>query len=127
MPRCAAIKPNGERCKGIPIDDSQWCYVHHPDHVEERRRHGSRGGKRGGRGRPHAELEDIKATLYRIASEIEKGEIDTRTGAVLVQVFNSIRGCVEDQRKIKETEELEARLSELEAQLESQSLATGIR
>jgi hypothetical protein len=117
--KCPAITRSGEACKGIPIDDSGYCYAHHPDHAQERRAYGSKGGKRGGRGRPQAELEDIKATLYRIASEIENGEIDTRTGAVLVQVFNSIRGCVEDQRKIKETEELEARLSELEEQLEA--------
>jgi hypothetical protein len=126
MARCAAIKPDGERCRVSAIEGSEWCWNHNPDHAQERRAYGSKGGKRGGRGRPQAELEDIKATLYRIASEIENGEIDTRTGAVLVQVFNSIRGCVEDQRKIKETEELEARLSELEAQLESQSPATGI-
>jgi len=33
----------GAACKSIPIGDSGYCYVHHPDHAEERRRHGARG------------------------------------------------------------------------------------
>ena len=56
MTRCTAIKPNGERCKGRAIQGSEWCWNHDPAHADERRRHGSRGGKRGGRGRPVSEL-----------------------------------------------------------------------
>src|SRR4028119_1982037 len=56
MAKCSGITRSGTACKGTPIGGSQWCYVHHPDHAEERRRHGARGGKRGGRGRPPPEL-----------------------------------------------------------------------
>ena len=50
MTKCSGITQAGTACKGTPIDGSQWCYVHHPDHADERRRHGSKGGKRGGVG-----------------------------------------------------------------------------
>jgi hypothetical protein len=43
MTKCSGITQAGTACKGTPIDGSQWCYVHHPDRTEERRRHGSKG------------------------------------------------------------------------------------
>src|SRR5918996_696617 len=60
MTKCSGITQADTACKGIPIDGSQWCYVHHPDYAEVRRRHGSKGGKRGGRGRPVAELASLR-------------------------------------------------------------------
>jgi hypothetical protein len=60
MAKCSAIKPDGTRCKGIAIDSSGYCYAHHPEHAEQRRRNGSKGGKRGGRGRPVAELAALR-------------------------------------------------------------------
>src|SRR5829696_7083129 len=47
MTKCSGITQAGTACKGIPIDGSQWCYVHHPDRIEKRRRHVHRGGRRG--------------------------------------------------------------------------------
>jgi hypothetical protein len=35
MTKCSGITQAGTACKGIPIEGSQWCYVHHPDHAEE--------------------------------------------------------------------------------------------
>ena len=60
MAKCSGITQAGTACKGIPIDGSDYCYAHHPDRTNERRRHGSKGGKRGGRGRPIAELASLR-------------------------------------------------------------------
>jgi hypothetical protein len=38
MSVCAAIKPDGLRCKARAMKGSQWCFNHHPDHSDERRR-----------------------------------------------------------------------------------------
>ncbi len=35
MIKCSGITQAGTACKGTPIDGSQWCYVHHPDHAEK--------------------------------------------------------------------------------------------
>jgi hypothetical protein len=61
MSRCAAIKPNGERCKAEAMPEAGWCWSHHPDYEEARRRRASKGGKRGGRGRPTSELARLGA------------------------------------------------------------------
>ena len=115
MTLCSTIKSNGTRCKGQAIGNSEWCFSHHPDMEEERRR-GARGGKRAGRGRPQTELEGIKTELYRIARDIEAGKLDKGVGAVLVQVYNSIRGAIEAQRKVRELDEVLDRLTALENQ-----------
>jgi hypothetical protein len=116
MAPCSTIKADGTRCKGQAIGNSERCFSHHSDMKEERRRRGVRGGKRAGRGRPQTELEAIKAQLYRIARDIEAGKLEKGVGAVLVQVFNAIRRAIEDQRKIRELDEVLERIEALESQ-----------
>ncbi len=118
MAKCAGITQAGTACKGIPIDGSQWCYVHHPDHIQERRRHGSKGGKRGGRGRLQAEVSDIKRRLSGLADDVLEGRQDKGVAAVASQVLNVYLRAVELERKIREEDSLEARLDALEGLLE---------
>ncbi len=114
MAKCSGITQAGTACKGIPIDGSQWCYVHHPDHTEERRRHGSRGGKRGGRGRPQAELGDIKSRLSSLAEDVLVGKVDRADAAVCGQLYNTLIRAIGMEMKVKELTEVEERLEELE-------------
>jgi hypothetical protein len=118
LAKCAGITQAGRACKGIPIDGSQWCYVHHPDYTEERRRHGSRGGRRGGRGRPQAELSDIKGRLSALANDVLEGRQDKGVAAVASQVLNVYLRAVSVELKAREQMELIERLEALEAQLE---------
>lgn len=118
MAKCAAIMQSGTACKGIPIDDSGYCYVHHPDHTEERRRHGSKGGKRGGRGRPLVEISDIKRRLAALAEGVLEGKINRADAAVVSQIFNVHLRAVSVELKAREQEELVGRLEELEEALE---------
>jgi len=106
--QCQATTKAGTPCKTIPALGNPYCPAHDPARDEERRRLGSKGGRLSGK--PHAELENIKIILYRIADAVEGGSIDARRGAVLVQVYNAIRGCIEDQRRIRELEDVIARL-----------------
>jgi hypothetical protein len=96
------------------MDGSAYCYVHHPDHAEERRRYGAKGGKRGGRGRPRAELSAIKTLLADLTTQVLEGQLDTSRAAVANQLVNARLRAIEQERKIKETEELEARIEALE-------------
>jgi hypothetical protein len=114
LAKCAGITRSGAACKGIPIDGSQWCYVHHPDHVDERRRHGSKGGKRGGRGRPRRETEAIRALLEDLTERVLAGDLETGKAAVANQLVNTRLRAIEQERRIKETEELESRIETLE-------------
>ncbi len=119
MAKCSGITRAGTACKGIPIDGSQWCYVHHPDHAEERRRHGSKGGKRGGRGRPTSELARLGARFEELADKVLEGSVERADGAVAGQLLNGARACVRDGMAAREQEELIERLEQLEARLES--------
>jgi hypothetical protein len=126
MTKCSGITQAGTACKGVPIEGSQWCYVHHPDHAEERRRHGSKGGKRGGRGRPQAELSDIKRRLSDLADDVLEGRQDKGVAAVASQVLNVLLRAISVETKLKEQFELVERLESLEEGLE-QSRGRGSR
>ncbi len=118
MGRCAGITRAGGSCKGTPVDGSGWCYVHNPDHAEERRRHGSRGGKRGGRGRPTSELARLRDRFESLADDVLTGRIERADGAVAGQLLSGARACVRDGLAAKEQEELIQRMEVLEAGLE---------
>ena len=119
MAKCSGITRTGTACKGIPMEGSQWCYVHHPDHAEERRRHGSKGGKRGGRGRPTGELARLGARFEDLADKVLDGEVDRAAGAVAGQLLNGARACIRDGLTAREQEELVERMEELEASLQA--------
>lgn len=117
--KCSGITKSGTACKGIPTEDSQYCFMHHPDHVEERRRYGSKGGKRGGRGRPSVEISAIKALLSDLTEKVLEGALPTSAVAVANQLLNTHLRAIEVERRIKETEELESRIEALEAKTNS--------
>ena len=117
MAKCRGITQAGTACKGTPIEGSPYCYVHHPDHAEERRRHGSKGGKRGGRGRPSVELGRLQARLETLADEVLAGTVDRGDAAVVGQLLGGARACLRDTLAAREQEELAARLEEIEEAL----------
>ena len=125
MAKCSGITKAGTACKGIPIEGSAWCYVHDPNHTEERRRHGSRGGRRGGRGRPQAELADIKDRIREMVKDVREGTMDRGDAAVCGQLYNTLIRAVSVELKVVEQRELIERLEELEAVLERQNRGRG--
>ena len=118
MSRCTAIKASGDRCKGRATLGSEWCWNHNPDHADERRRHGARGGKRGGRGRPSVELARLQGRFEELAEKVLEGEIERGVGAVAGQLLNGARACVRDGLAAREQEELIGRMEALEQALE---------
>jgi hypothetical protein len=114
MANCAAIKDNGERCKGIPIHGTQWCVAHHPDYDQARKQGGVKGGKRGGRGRPLAELHALRSENKDLRERMIRGELDPRMVAVAIQSINVDARLIEATLKAKDQEEIEGRLRDLE-------------
>ncbi len=118
MTKCTAITQGGARCKGIAKGSSSYCYAHHPDHAGARRRAARQGGKRGGRGRPQAELSDIKTRLSDLADAVLGGHQDRADAAVAGQLFNTYLRAVAVELKAREQLELVERLEMLEEALE---------
>jgi hypothetical protein len=99
------------------MPEAEWCWNHHPDYEEARRRRASKGGRRGGRGRPQAELADIKARLSDLADDVLAGEVDKGVAAVASQVLNVYLRAVTVELKVREELELIDRLETLEEAL----------
>ncbi len=115
MSKCAAIKANGERCRGVAIDSTGLCYSHHPDHADARARAARKGGRRGGRGRPLLEVHDVVDQLQVLADRVLAGDLDRSDASVCGQLLNyKLRG-LESLRRWKETEELASEVEELRA------------
>ncbi len=118
MTKCTGITRSGERCRGVAIDSSGLCYAHYPDYEEDRRRAARKGGHRGGRGRPQAELSDIKRRLLQLAEEVLAGEVNRSAAAIAGQLLNTYIRAVSVELKAREQLELIERLEALEAALE---------
>ncbi len=120
MALCSGIRADGGRCKAQAMRNSEWCIGHDPDQAEARRRRASKGGKRGGRGRPQAELSDIKARLSALADDVLAGNVNRSSAAVAGQLLNTYIRAVGVELKAREQLELIERLEALEEQLEQQ-------
>jgi hypothetical protein len=118
LAKCSGITQAGTACRGTPTGNSQWCYAHHPGRAEERRRHGSKGGRLAGRGRPSVELARLRARFEELAEKVLAGEIERGVGAVAGQLLNGARACVRDGLAAREQEELLGRIEEIETLLE---------
>jgi len=118
MALCSGIKADGGRCRAQAMRNSQWCIGHDPDQAEARRRRASKGGKRGGRGRPQAELAEVKSILRGLAGSVIKGTTDRQDAAVVGQLLNTVIRAVSVELKAREQLELIERLEALEEQLE---------
>jgi hypothetical protein len=118
MALCAGIKADGTRCGAQAMRNSQWCIGHDPEQAEARRRRASKGGKRGGRGRPVAELAALPVENAELRERLLAGELQPGVAAVAVQSINTDIRAVSAALKAREQEELEQRLEYLEELLE---------
>ena len=117
MALCSGIRADGGRCGAQAMRNSAYCIGHDPGQAEARRRRASKGGKRGGRGRPQAELSDIKRRLSELADEVLEGRQDKAVAAVVSQVLNVYLRAVSVELKVREQTELIERLEALEEAL----------
>jgi hypothetical protein len=124
MALCSGIKANGERCRAQAMRDSQWCLNHHPDRAEENRRRGSKGGKRGGRGRKQVELSGIKSQLQDLADGVLDGSIERADASVASQILNVLLRAITVELQVKEQLELIERLEALEDAEEARKRTT---
>ena len=114
MNRCLGTKRDNSPCTVSVEPPQTYCWWHDPANADARKQAAARGGKRAGRGRPQAELSDIKRRLSEVIDAVLEGSQDRGRAAVAIQGFNALRAVLEQERKIKETEDLEGRIQALE-------------
>jgi|SRR5829696_3179934 len=125
MAFCSGIRADGGRCKAQAINNSEWCFNHHPDYEEERRRRASKGGKRGGRGRPQAELAEVKGNLRVLAKGVIEGTTDRQDAAVVGQLLNTVIRAIGMEMRVREVDELAREVEELREMVELNKARAG--
>ncbi len=115
MARCSGIRADGGRCGAQAIRSSEYCVNHDPSSEDTRRRRNSKGGKRGGRGRPLVAASDVADQMQDLSDKVLAGELGRADAAVCGQLLNVKLRALEVGRKLREAENLERRLEELEA------------
>jgi hypothetical protein len=118
MALCSGIRVDGGRCQAQAMRNSEWCINHHPEQAELRRRRASKGGKRGGRGRPIAELASLRDENADIRRRLLEGELLPNVAAVAVQSINTDIRAVGATLKAREQEELAREVEELREMIE---------
>ena len=98
MGRCAGTKGDGERCRGIAATGSDYCPAHDPNRKEARHRAASKAA-RSKRGK--GVLDGLYEQTRKLYEGLERGEIDPKVGAVLVQAVNTQTRIVELHRRIQ--------------------------
>jgi hypothetical protein len=89
------------------MEGYQWCFNHRPDLAEERSANARRGGRSGGKGRPHPiarahEARQIRGELKRLAKAVEEGELDRGVGAIVGTLLNYALGALRTEFKAQE-------------------------
>jgi hypothetical protein len=120
MPRCAGIKRDGGRCAVVVGPGHSHCYAHDPERSQERKRNASRGGRSKGKG---GELGELKKRIKDLAAGVLDGTADRGRAAVANQLYNTLIRAIEQERKMRELEELAERLEALEGVLKGRKRA----
>ena len=114
MVQCRATKSNGEPCRGTAKGPHGLCWAHAPENAAQRRK----GAVKGGKAKGSREIRDLKDQLATLADDVLAGRVDRGEAAVVNQINNTRARLVEIERKVKEADELEARLEALEENMQ---------
>jgi len=102
------------------MQGSEWCFNHHPDRSEERRRNASKGGKRGGRGRPQVEVNNVKTQLQDLVDGVLDGRVERADAIAVGQLLNTFIRAVGVELKVREQEEITREVEALRVMVEMQ-------
>src|SRR5215218_7203082 len=123
MPRCAGKKGDGTPCGRIVGSSQEYCYAHDPSYAEARKKAASKAAKSPARSRSTMEIREIKGRLKDLYAAVLEGRAE-RAAAVANQIANTQLRAIELERRVREQDELEERLDELEGLLEEAERST---
>src|SRR5918996_65950 len=118
MGRCAGKKGDGSPCERIVSASHEYCYAHDPVYAEDRKRAASKAAKSPARSRSTSEFREIKGRLKDLYTAVLEGRAERAAAAVANQIANTQLRAIELERRVREQDELEERLDELEGLLE---------
>jgi hypothetical protein len=110
---CSGTKRDGSPCTATVEPPQRFCWWHDPANADKRRRSASKAG----RSKPDRELAGIKGRLLDLADDVLADRVDRGVAAVASQILNVYLRAVSMELKLREAEDLERRMEELEALL----------
>ena len=113
MAVCRATKANGDPCRAPATGPHGYCWAHDPANAEQRRRMASKAA----RSKTNREIPSIKVLLEDLTERVLSGELATGQAAVANQLVNTRLRAIEQERKMRELEELAEGLEALEGVL----------
>lgn len=115
MSKCPARKKDGSPCTLDAVYADNRCWAHSEHTAENRRKGRSRGGRnRSGSG----ELTEVKGQLKALIANVLSGAVERGVGAVALQGYGVLLKAFDLERRVRETDELDAKLDEMEKRLE---------
>jgi hypothetical protein len=118
MPRCAGKKGDATPCERIVGSSQEYCYAHDPAFAEDRKRDASKAGRSPATRRSSREIRQIKGRLEDLYTAVLEGQAERAAAAVANQIANTQLRAIELERRVREQDELEGRLDEVEDLLE---------
>jgi hypothetical protein len=115
-PQCNGITNAGRRCTARALPGQQWCHNHSPGRADQRKRNAKAGGRARARRQP-SEIEDIRRRIEAATSAVLRGKLDRAIAVAAFQGFHCLLRAVELERRVREADELEGRISMLEARV----------
>jgi hypothetical protein len=106
---CNAMKRDGSPCTLPARGSNGFCWAHDPGNAEKRRQAASRAGK----SKPGREIVDIKVRLKEIAEDVLADRVSTGKGSVAGQLYGVLLRAIEQERRMRELDELARELAEL--------------
>ena len=116
MSGCGATKPDGSPCTLSARGSSGFCWAHSPENAEKRQLIARKGGRARAGGGGTAEVAAVSKQLQEMADRVAAGEIDRADAVAIGQLLNARLRALELLRRWRETDDLEARLEQLEGE-----------
>ncbi len=116
MPRCSGVKRDNSQCERIVGESNAYCFAHDPLRKEERSANASKAGK----GNRSKVSRDLHSLLDDLTERVVGGGLEPYPASVAGQLVGVRLRLLEFERRLKETDELEAKLDEMAEALERQ-------
>ena len=110
MARCGGTKRDGGQCTATVEPPQTHCWWHDPANADKRRRAASKGGK----SKPNRELADIKRLIGGLVAGVLRGSTGRADAVACGQLLNVQLRAVGVEIRLREQQDFEARLEDLE-------------
>ena len=118
--KCRGVKRDGSQCTVSVNPPQTYCWWHAPENSAKRQKAAARGGK----ARASRVGKELHALLEDLTERVIDGELETSRGAVANQLIGTRIRLFDYERRLKELEELEARLEAVEGVLKGRQKRT---